>query len=119
MLITKLVHGLAGAAQPSELQVSSKMAMYADAVGDLPAWTIALASRRWAQGDCPAEIDPMPRFAFPPSPAALRALALLELAPVKRDVRMLENLLKAVPLERAMDATPLPSLPCLPTLRRM
>lgn len=102
-LMTKMIRGFAGAADISEVSADSKMAVYADAVMDLPAWAIDVAIKRWARGSCPRDIEERPRFAFPPAPATLRALAMLETELPRRNVRMLENLLAAIPMSDALN----------------
>lgn len=118
VLLTKMIRGLAGA-EGSEIAAVAKIEMYADAIEDLPAWSIDKAVRRWGKGDCPRDIVEKPRFEFPPSPAALRALALLDLDLPRRYVRMLSNLVATVPMERALDPEPLPSSSAVSPLRRM
>lgn len=102
-LLAKMIRGLAGPAETSEVAAAAKVEMYADAIDDLPAWAIDLAIKRWARGTCPETIEEKPRYAFPPAPATLRALALLAIEAPKRDARMLTNLLAAMPLEAALD----------------
>lgn len=118
-LLTKMIHGLAGAANQSEVAATSKIEMYADAVDDLPAWAIDKAIKRWGRGSCPTEIEPHPRFSFPPSPAALRALSTLELHLPRRLKTMLENLLVAVPTADAMNPQSPKAFGVGPALRRM
>ncbi len=117
-LLTKLINGLAGPAAPSEVAAASKIEMYADAIQDVPAWAIDRAIRRWARGACPPDIEERPKFAFPPAPATLRALALLETSDARRDAKLLTNLLAAEPVEAAMDPTARPST-AVASLRRM
>lgn len=119
-LLTKMIYGLAGPAQQSELAVNSKIEMYADAIEDLPAWSIDKAIRRWGSGTCPASIEETPKYAFPPAPATLRALATLELEIPRRYQTMLKNLIAAIPMDRALNPDPMPAGTALaPTLRRM
>lgn len=118
-LLTKMIRGLAGPAETSAVAAASKIEMYADAVEDLPAWTIDKAIKRWARGECPASIEETPRYAFPPAPATLRSLAREELAGPKRDAELLQRLIAAVPIEEAMDPARVPTTPNLPALRRM
>lgn len=120
MLLTKLIRGLAGAAEQSEVVAAAKIDMYADAVEDVPAWAIDKASKRWARGSCPADIEESPKYAFPPAPATLRKLALLELELPRRYVGMLSRLVEAIPMERALDPEPMPaSKSGMPAMRRM
>jgi len=119
-LLTKLIRGLAGAAETSDIVAAAKIEMYADAIEDLPAWAIDAAIKRWACGSCPPEIEEKPKFAFPPAPATLRGLAMLELELPRRYVLMLTRLVDAVPMDRALDPEPLPkSFGVGPALRRM
>lgn len=119
-LLTKLIRGLGGAAEISDIVAAAKIEMYRDAIGDVPAWAIDLAIKRWARGSCPADIEEKPKFAFPPAPATLRGLALLELDLPRRYVSMLTNLIAAVPMMRALDPEPLPkSFGVGPALRSM
>lgn len=108
-LLTKMIYGLAGSSNPSELVAAAKIEMYADAIEDLPAWAIDLAIKRWARGECPSDIQENPRFDFPPAPAVLRMLALLVMGTIRSNQLKLECLLAAVPIERAVDPTPLPA----------
>lgn len=107
-ILTKLIRGLAGAAEVSDVVAAAKIEMYADAIEDLPAWSIDIAVKRWGRGSCPDEIEERPKYAFPPAPATLRALALLELERPRRDAAKLEILLAAIPMDRALDPEPLP-----------
>lgn len=118
-LITKLLRGLGGAADMSEIAADSKIAMYSDAIEDLPVWAIDKAIKRWARGECPRQIEPEPRYSFPPAPGVLRKMALLETEQPNLHKTLLTRLLAALPLERAMDPTPIPATPSVPALRRM
>lgn len=119
-LLTMMIEGLAGPAEKSKIRADSQVEMYAYAIEELPAWAIEKAIKRWARGSCPKDVEENPRFAFPPSPATLRALAKLEMETPQRQAVMLQNLIASVPLERALDPTPMPgSSPGVPALRRM
>lgn len=120
-LLTKMIYGLAGPANQSEVAATSKIEMYSDAIEDLPAWAIDKAIKRWAIGSCPAEIEEQPRYAFPPAPATLRALAVLELELPRRYRTMLQNLIAAVPMADALnpDAVITTGKPGVPAMRRM
>lgn len=107
MLITKMIRGLAGAAQPSDLVAAAKIEMYADAVEDLPAWSIDAAIKSWNRGECPASICEEPKFEWPPAPAVLRKLALTATEFPSRALVKFANLLRAIPVAKAMDAAPI------------
>lgn len=119
-LLTKMIDGLAGPANPTATAQAAKIEMYADAIEDLPAWAIDKAIKRWARGECPYSVEEHPRYAFPPAPATLRAMALFDLEDLRRNEQKLKNVLAAIPLERAMNPEPLPkSFGVGPALRRM
>lgn len=119
-LLTKMIEGLAGPANPTATAAAAKIEMYADAIEGLPAWAIDKAIRRWARGECPYSVEEHPRYAFPPAPATLRAMALFDLEDLRRNERKLKNVLAALPLERAMSPEPLPkAFGVGPALRRM
>lgn len=119
-LLTRMILGLAKAASISAEESDSKLWLYEMAIEGIPAAAVALAIRRWAQSRCPESIEHEPRYAFPPSPATLRAMALFDLEGPQRDAELLKNLLAAVTTRRAMDPEPLPvEVHALPALRRM
>jgi hypothetical protein len=121
VLITKVIDGLAGAAQRNEVQSIAAVDLYAEAIDDLPAWSIDLAIKRWCRGGCPADIEAAPKYAWPPAPATLRKMAELELTVLRREYGLIKNLVAAITFEHAMD----PDRPVLigdrtlPALRRM
>lgn len=102
-LLTKMIRGLAGVAEPSAVTSAAKIEMYADAIEDLPAWSIDKAIKRWAVGECPTSIEESPNYTWPPSPATLRKMAMLELHLPRRYVAMLTNLVDAIPMEDALN----------------
>lgn len=102
-LLTKMIDGLAGAAQRTAGQATATIEMYGDAIEELPAWAIDAAIRRWAQGKCPESIEERPKYAWPPAPAVLRQMAELELVMMRRERQGLERLLACVTFEEAMD----------------
>lgn len=118
-LLTKMIRGLGGAADMSDLVAAAKVEMYADAIDVVPAWAIDLAIKRWGRGACPVEIEERPNYNFPPSPAALRKMALHEITYPKRDAERLTILLAAIPIERALDPEPLPKENAITTMQRM
>lgn len=118
-LLTQMIRGLAGAAEVSDIVAASKIEMYALAVQDLPAWAISSAIARWARGACPYTIEEKPNYNWPPSPATLRAMAKFDMTEYERSARLLTNLVNAIPLERALDAEPMPSTGAVPAIRRM
>lgn len=117
-LLTKMIRGLGGTAKPTDVEVTAKMGMYRDSIGDIPAWAIDLAIKRWAQGRCPYTVEEKPNYNFPPSPATLRRMAEFDMDDAKRDVAKLKALLSVIPMERALDPTPLPRTG-LSTIQRM
>lgn len=87
----------------SDLVAAAKAEMYADAIDVVPAWALDLAIKRWGRGACTADIEERPNYNFPPSPAALRKMALLELELPRRYIAMLTNLIEAIPMADALD----------------
>lgn len=118
-ILTKMIRGLAGPAKQSDVAANAKVDVYGDAIDDLPAWTVDAALKRWCRAECPQSIEASPEYAFPPSPATLRRMALFDLEGIKRDSRLLENLIAAVPTADAMQKHSRPSSDKLPALRRM
>lgn len=119
-LLTKVIKGLGGAAEVSDLVAAAKVEMYADQIDVIPAWAIDIAIKRWGAGNCPADIEERPNYNFPPSPAALRKMAMLELDLPRRYVAMLTNLVDAITMERALSPDPMPKeFGVGPALRRM
>lgn len=78
-----------------------KIGAYLDAVGDLPAWTIREAIRRWRRGDVSGDRQDLN---FAPKPARLRRIAdgIRQVA-VGQAVR-LQRILDAEPEEELSDA---------------
>lgn len=119
-ILTKMIRGFGGAADVSDVTADAKMDVYADAIMDLPAWSIDKAVKRWALGACPASIEERPNFNFPPAPATLRKLALDETGIPARHKAMLEKLLAAIPMAEALDPDAKPTgMQVQPALRRM
>lgn len=122
VLVLKIIRGLAGASKASDVEATAKMAMYGDAIDDIPAWAIDKAVKRWAKGLCPYSIEEKPDYKWPPAPAVLRKMALFDMEEHSRNIAKLKALLECIPLKRAMDPEPLPVAVgdrSLPTLRRM
>lgn len=71
-----------------------KIGAYLDAVGDLPAWTIREAVRRWRRGDVSGDRKDLD---FAPKPARLRRIA--------EGIRMVASG-QAMRLQRILDAEP-------------
>ena len=103
----------------SEVVATAKIEMYRDGIEDLPAWAIDRAIKMWARSECPAAIEAKPNYNFPPSPAALRSMAIFYLDRPREDKRKLETLLAAMSIERALDPTPIEATPTVPSMRRM
>lgn len=107
-IVTMLLLGLAKAAGTTTEEADAKYDLYEIALNDIPAWAVAAAAVKWAQGKCPETIEKNPRYSFPPGPATLRALAEWELDPYRRSVSDLRKLVETMPIERALDPKPLP-----------
>lgn len=103
--VTALLMGYSGQNQ-TVAGAGAKIDLYMDAVGDLPAWTIMAARRRWARGA--AGIEDESQYRFAPDTAILRKLAEAELKPYRDRLDRLTRLLEAVPIGRAMDPEPMP-----------
>lgn len=107
------------AGSSSEAAAQARSDVYDDALEDMPPWALNAAIKRWAKGDVPA--DCVGNFAFAPAPAVLRKLVKNELAPFELQAAKLNRLLKAVPVARAMDPTPIvrdePTKPKLRAIR--
>ncbi len=106
-VVTMLILGLAKAAGASAEEAEAKFDLYEIALSDVPAWAVAAAAVRWAKGKCPETVEKSPRYAFPPSPATLRALAEWEVAPYQTSIRDLTRLVESMPIERAIDPRPI------------
>jgi hypothetical protein len=77
---------------------------YREATDDLPVWALQLARKRWNRGEVtPAENGGRaPNFDFAPSPASLRLVALNITAPYRHQLREIDELLAAKPLEEIL-----------------
>lgn len=108
-LLTKMLLAFPAAGSSSVEAAQARSDVYDDALGDLPAWAINAAIKRWAKGEVPADLNMGAlNFTFAPSPAILRKLAKVELSPFEGQAAQLRALLKTIPIERAMDQTPIP-----------
>lgn len=93
----------------SEQAMEARLSFYQEAVSDIAPWALDAAIKRWVRGDIDkGNVD------FAPSPGALRRLCEDELEPFEAQMFKLNRLLSALPIERAMDMTPLPP-PEIPT----
>lgn len=108
-LLTKLMLGYPAAGGSSEEAAKSRLSFYLEAVSDIAPWALDAAIRRWVRGDVDkGNVD------FAPSPGALRRMCEEELEPFQVQLFKLNRLLNALPIERAMDMTPLPA-PTIPS----
>lgn len=117
-LLTKLMLGYPAAGGSSDEAAQSRLSFYQEAVSDIAPWALDAAIKRWVRGDVgKGNID------FAPSPGALRRLCEDELEPFEAQITKLRRLLAAIPIERAMDPTPLPApeskTVALPQMRAM
>lgn len=102
-LLTKLLLGYPAAGGATEQAMEARLSFYQEAVSDIAPWALDAAIKRWVRGDIgKGNID------FAPSPGALRRLCEEELEPFEAQTFKLNRLLSALPIERAMDPTPLP-----------
>jgi hypothetical protein len=112
-LLINLMLGYPAAGNTTDEAAEARLSFYHDAVSDIAPWALDAAIKRWVRGDIgKGNID------FAPSPGALRRLCEDELEPFKAQAWKLNRLLSAVPIEQAMDPTPIPE-PDKPTLRLM
>lgn len=89
-VVSKLVLALAGK-QGADLAGDAKGEAYMAAVEDVPCWAVEEAARRWYRGECGAEHN----YTWPPAPAVLRELSLLEKFRVMAVRRSLKDLAEA------------------------
>jgi hypothetical protein len=80
--------------------VAIKASAYLDAVGDLPAWAVREAIRRWRRGEVDADAQALE---FAPRPAKLKAIAERIVMVAKGQANRLQRILDAEPHE---DLTP-------------
>lgn len=101
-LLTKLLLGYPVAGGGSEQAAEARLSFYLEAVSDIAPWALDAAIKRWVRGDVgKGNVD------FSPSPGALRQLCEEELDPFETQMHILKRLLSAMPVERAMDPTPI------------
>ena len=102
-LLTRLMLGYPAVGGATEQAADARLSFYHEAVSDIAPWAIDAAIKRWVRGDIgKGNID------FAPSPGALRRLCEEELEPFEAQMHVLKRLLSAMPVERAMDPTPIP-----------
>jgi hypothetical protein len=95
--------GYPAAGGSSEEAAKSRLSFYLEAVSDIAPWALDAAIKRWVRGDVDkGNVD------FAPSPGALRRMCEEELEPFEGQMFRINRLLTAMPIERAMDRTPLP-----------
>lgn len=103
-LLTKMLLAYPTAGGATEQAMEARVSFYQEAVSDIAPWALDAAIKRWVRGDIgKGNID------FAPSPGALRRLCEEELEPFQAQIFKLKRLLTAIPIERAMDQTPLPA----------
>lgn len=108
-LLTKMLLAFPAAGNASEAAAQARSDVFDDALSDLPPWAINNAMKRWAKGEVPSDLNMgVLNFTFAPSPAVLRKLAKIELGPLEVQATKLRRLLLTMPIERAMDSTPIP-----------
>jgi hypothetical protein len=103
-LLTKLLLGYPTAGGATEEAGQARLDFYRESVSDIAPWALDAAIKRWVRGDIgKGNID------FAPSPGALRRLCEEELEPFQGQILKLTRLLSALPIDRAMDPSPLPT----------
>lgn len=103
-LLTKLLLGYPTAGGATDEAGQARLDFYRESVSDIAPWALDAAIKRWVRGDIgKGNID------FAPSPGALRRLCEEELEPFEGQILKLHRLLSAVPIDRAMDPSPLPA----------
>lgn len=121
-LLTKMLLAFPAAGSSSEAAAQARSDVYDDALADVPPWALNAAIKRWARGEVPSQLGfGTLNYSFAPAPAVLRKIAKYEMNPFEVQAHKLRRLLMAVPVERAMDPTPIekPATPALPRLRAM
>lgn len=89
--VSKMLKTLAGSADP--LAAEAKGEAYSAALEDVAFWAVEEAIRRWYRGEYGATHD----YRWPPDPATLRDLALLEQFRIKSVSRQCRDLIEARP----------------------
>lgn len=87
--ISEMVMGY-GSVNMGEGAAAAKGAMYADAVGDMPAWAVREAIRRWNRRQCGEQ-----NYNFAPSPPVLRTIAEAIIQPYQDKLAQLDGVLNA------------------------
>lgn len=100
-LVTKLLLAYPVAGGSSEAAAMARLDMYSEAVSDIAPWVLDSAIKRWARGDVAAA-----NTDFAPGPGTLRRICESEVQPFRDQVVKIKRLLSALPIERAMDPTP-------------
>lgn len=88
-------------ARLDEETAAAKIDAYEDAVGDLPAWAVREAIRRWRRGEVSASPEDLK---FAPKPPTLRRIAETVVMVAKGQALRLERILEAEPDEELSDA---------------
>jgi hypothetical protein len=87
------------APRQNEASAEARGEAYLTALEDLPLWAVQAAIRRWHRGDAGKNHrGEAYDYHWPPAPAELRMIALLELWRVKERAALLRKLLSAEPL---------------------
>jgi hypothetical protein len=108
-LLTKMLLAFPAVGSSSEAAAQARSDVYDDALSDVPPWALNNAIKRWSRGEVPTDLNlGSLNFNFAPAPAVLRKLAKIEVSPFEAQAYQLRRLLKAIPIERAMDPTPIP-----------
>jgi hypothetical protein len=116
-VLAKMIMAYPMGAGSGELGAAARAEAYLDALSDMPAWAIAEAVRRWNRGQAGEH-----NYSFAPAPAILRRVTDEVLVPYRIDLEKIEIVLRAVPLERAVDPEPMPKAEpevFLPRLKRV
>lgn len=101
--IAKMLIGLS-VQRMDEAEAAAKVALYVEAVDDVPTWAVIAARKAWNRAD--RRLYPDGRFAFPPSPAQLSEAARSLLREAEGEVARLRRILDAKvlpPLEYRSD----------------
>jgi hypothetical protein len=90
--VTKLMLVLPGMRQ-NDISAEARGEAYMAALDDVPLWAVAAAARLWYRGESGKDYD----YAWCPAPAALRKLALSQVAKLEARAKTLRDLLDAEP----------------------
>jgi len=84
----------------TEIGAASRAESYMMALEDIPAWAIEAAIKRWHRGDVPGiSLD---EFKWAPDSAVLRKIAANMLEPYYENIRIIERVLLARPLDEVL-----------------